>query len=202
MEAFHTAHFGASSTSHFSATFLPPETTAVASAGEQVYDGDTYTGEEEEFYEEEDDGLGYYADGTKRTLTDEQIAMFRHSEIETILRQRRYAAERGTTQSTPQVHPTPSTDSRPTSASASESLLEAGELEDKQRNGNGNGNVKRKKSKKQKNKKREVKPDLRKRSWDVVDQGVGSLDYGEEVNNDATGRRPQAGRRTISYDDI
>ena len=29
----------------------------------------------------EDDGLGYYADGTKRTLTDKQIAFFRSSEL-------------------------------------------------------------------------------------------------------------------------
>ena len=33
--------------------------------------------------------LGYYEDGTKRTLTDEQIAMFRHSEIQAILRTQR-----------------------------------------------------------------------------------------------------------------
>ncbi|KAI9698490.1 MAG: hypothetical protein M1836_004071 [Candelina mexicana] len=42
---------------------------------------------------EDDDGLGYYADGVKRTLTDEQIAMFRHSEIQTLLRERRHARE-------------------------------------------------------------------------------------------------------------
>lgn len=49
----------------------------------------------EEYYEEEDDGLGYYPDGTKRTLTDEQIAMFRHSEIQAILRKRRLIREGG-----------------------------------------------------------------------------------------------------------
>ena len=32
-------------------------------------------------YEEDEDGLGYYPDGNKRTLTDDQIKMFRHSEI-------------------------------------------------------------------------------------------------------------------------
>ncbi|KAF2830993.1 hypothetical protein CC86DRAFT_377916 [Ophiobolus disseminans] len=48
----------------------------------------------EEYYEEEDDSLGYYRDGTKRTLTDEQIAMFRHSEIQAILRKRRLQRER------------------------------------------------------------------------------------------------------------
>ncbi|THY65699.1 hypothetical protein D6C98_00025 [Aureobasidium pullulans] len=37
----------------------------------------------------DDDGLGYYPDGVKRTLTDDQIAMFRHSEIQALLRERR-----------------------------------------------------------------------------------------------------------------
>jgi hypothetical protein len=49
----------------------------------------------EEYYDEADDGLGYYPDGTKRTLTDEQIAMFRHSEIQAILRKRRLQKENG-----------------------------------------------------------------------------------------------------------
>jgi len=44
-----------------------------------------------ECYEEED--LGTYPDGTPRTLTDDQIAMFRHSEIQTLLRERRRARE-------------------------------------------------------------------------------------------------------------
>ena len=44
--------------------------------------------EEYDNYEEEDDGLGYYPDGVKRTLTDEQIALFRHTEIQTIIRER------------------------------------------------------------------------------------------------------------------
>ena len=39
--------------------------------------------------EGDEDTLSYYEDGTKRTLTDEQIAMFRHSEIQTILRMQR-----------------------------------------------------------------------------------------------------------------
>jgi Protein of unknown function (DUF3807) len=36
--------------------------------------------------EGDDDGLGYYEDGTKRTLTDEQIAIFRHSEIQDLIK--------------------------------------------------------------------------------------------------------------------
>jgi hypothetical protein len=43
--------------------------------------------------EEEEDSLGYYPDGVKRTLTDEQIAMFRHSEIQELISQRRTSQE-------------------------------------------------------------------------------------------------------------
>ena len=43
--------------------------------------------------EEAVDDLGYYPDGVKRTLTDEQIAMFRHSEIYSILRERQVLEE-------------------------------------------------------------------------------------------------------------
>ena len=42
---------------------------------------------------EDRDGLGYYPDGNKRTLTDDQIAMFRHSEIYAILRERQIQKE-------------------------------------------------------------------------------------------------------------
>ncbi|KAL9110290.1 MAG: hypothetical protein Q9227_005197 [Pyrenula ochraceoflavens] len=41
----------------------------------------------------DDDGLGYYTDGIKRTLTDEQIAMFRHSEIQRLVREKQIEAE-------------------------------------------------------------------------------------------------------------
>ncbi|KAL8862811.1 MAG: hypothetical protein Q9178_000753 [Gyalolechia marmorata] len=41
----------------------------------------------------EEDDLGYYPDGVKRTLTDEQIAMFRHSEIYSLLRKRQLRKE-------------------------------------------------------------------------------------------------------------
>ncbi|KAE8386781.1 hypothetical protein ETB97_001108 [Aspergillus alliaceus] len=42
---------------------------------------------------DDDDGLGYYPDGVKRTLTDEQIKIFRHSEIHSILRERQLREE-------------------------------------------------------------------------------------------------------------
>jgi Protein of unknown function (DUF3807) len=47
----------------------------------------------EENLEEDDDDLGYYEDGVKRTLSDEQIKMFRHSEIQRLLAARRRYAE-------------------------------------------------------------------------------------------------------------
>lgn len=43
--------------------------------------------------EKEGDDLGYYDDGVKRTLTDEQIEMFRHSELEQVARAERLARE-------------------------------------------------------------------------------------------------------------
>lgn len=42
---------------------------------------------------DDDDSLGYYADGVKRTLTDEQIAIFRHTEVEMLLKDRRRERE-------------------------------------------------------------------------------------------------------------
>ncbi|KAI5258625.1 hypothetical protein E4T42_00368 [Aureobasidium subglaciale] len=53
----------------------------------------------------DDDDLGYYHDGVKRTLTDDQIAMFRHSEIQTLLRERRRRRENTESESN---HDTPS----------------------------------------------------------------------------------------------
>lgn len=46
-----------------------------------------------EFADLDDDGLGWYDDGVKRTLTDEQIEMFRHTEIEQLMRKRRLEAD-------------------------------------------------------------------------------------------------------------
>ncbi|TGZ81879.1 hypothetical protein EX30DRAFT_371080 [Ascodesmis nigricans] len=46
------------------------------------------------YAEDGDDDLGYYPDGIKRTLTAEQVAMFRHSEIQRLLKQRRQEMKR------------------------------------------------------------------------------------------------------------
>lgn len=42
---------------------------------------------------DEDDGLGHYEDGTKRTLTDGQIAMFRRSELWQVEREQQLLGE-------------------------------------------------------------------------------------------------------------
>ncbi|KAF2096677.1 hypothetical protein NA57DRAFT_78275 [Rhizodiscina lignyota] len=46
-----------------------------------------------ELLEFDDYGLGYYPDGKKRTLTDDQIVIFRHSEVNRILREKRRLVE-------------------------------------------------------------------------------------------------------------
>ncbi|OQE26652.1 hypothetical protein PENSTE_c005G04573 [Penicillium steckii] len=63
---------------------------------------------EDEHYDGEDVDLGYYPDGVKRTLTDEQIEIFRHSEIHALLRKRQleqdgaeYEARRAKTEDEP-----------------------------------------------------------------------------------------------------
>lgn len=46
----------------------------------------------EEFYNDDED-LGYYPDGVQRTLTDEQIRIFRHSEIHALRREQQAREE-------------------------------------------------------------------------------------------------------------
>ncbi|KAJ5080869.1 hypothetical protein N7456_013579 [Penicillium angulare] len=69
LQAFHTKHFPG----HETPSALVTQST-----------------DNDEYYEEADgeEDLGYYPDGVKRTLTDEQIRIFRHSEIHALLRAR------------------------------------------------------------------------------------------------------------------
>jgi Protein of unknown function (DUF3807) len=64
----------------------------------------------EENVEKYDDGLGYYEDGVKRTLSDEQIKMFRHSEIQRLLAARR--RDTGAKQAEPQMEEKNNSDKR------------------------------------------------------------------------------------------
>lgn len=148
--SFHQAHFSTSAIEQFSAEFFNAE------GQDQPQESPAAL--------EDDDGLGYYADGVKRTLTDEQIAMFRHSELETLRRER---------------------ENRPKSARQAEiSGAEAGEIEDDaaqqsalKTETNSVATKKKKKKKGAKGKQQEPKPDLRKRTWDVVDTGLDTLEY-------------------------
>jgi hypothetical protein len=57
-------------------------------------ENDVYDGYKEGGYgEEEEEDLGYYEDGVKRTLSDEQVKIFRHSEIHSLLRERQRLRE-------------------------------------------------------------------------------------------------------------
>ena len=185
--------------------------------------------EEEEHAEEVEDDLGYYEDGVKRTLTDEQIAIFRHSEIETLIRDRRHADEaREDDYGSPSIEAAGSAiDERQCRSPATEHgepVAEEGDLEDGELEADvsttqtaapqppQSQNKKKNKRKSKNGKKGErppqpkgffkqsVKPDLRKRTWDKVDTGLDNLDYDEDTS---VASRPNhtAQRRRISYDD-
>lgn len=202
LAAFHATHFSPAAVEHFAINFLGPA-------------------EEEQFIEEEqDDGLGYYEDGTKRTLTDEQIAIFRHSEIQALLRERRRAAEAKEDRADPEplppiigpIQPKKGSDDLEVSPKFEEGEYEDGEFGSSteaptptsQSSNSKQPFSKRKAKKGERGRQRgyfkqNVKPDLRKRTWDVVDQGVGSLDYEEGASSAAPTHAAQ--RRRITYDD-
>lgn len=186
MLAFHEAHFSHFATDHFHSHFFRPDP---PSAEEP-----TYNEADEEYYEEdEDDGLGYYPDGVKRTLTDEQIAIFRHSELEALRR----AKESSSDSNNKAMTATPQED-------ASHDMSEGEVSSSTQPAAAASNKKKKKKRKRGKNKSKGNNNggepiDLRKRTWDVVDKGLATLDYDEEETEPAQANAAQ--RRRISYDD-
>lgn len=151
LSAFHHAHFGDAAIAQFGQTFLNP---AVGASSDDP----------EELWEEEDE-LGYYDDGVKRTLTDDQIEMFRHSELKELRRKEEKAALKKDRQHQrkidhPEREPEPVVDKAPLVESSMPSRFES-----------------TRKRKKQHRQPREPKPDLRKRTWDVVEKGLDTLDY-------------------------
>ncbi|KAK4201815.1 hypothetical protein QBC40DRAFT_170792 [Triangularia verruculosa] len=172
MIAFHDQHFAQFATDHFHSQFLQPslDPQEPTPSNEQ---------EEEYYYEDDDDGLGYYPDGVKRTLTDEQIAIFRHSELEALRRGKQPP--------------------KPREVTALTKDLSEGEISSPAPVVTAKKNKKRKRNNKNKNV-GEPPMDLRKRTWDVVDKGLASLDYGEEETQQ-TAQASTTQRRRISYDD-
>lgn len=162
-------------------------------ADETEGDGEYYYYDDGEV--EEDDGLGYYPDGVKRTLTDEQIAMFRHSEYQALERAREREISRRRNSSSPILAENEDGQSEDVEAIGEEIHRSfAGTKKKKNKNkkkrGSGNSNKQR----------TEPVIDLRKRTWDVVEQGVDSLDY-DEMENAGTPTEHVTRRRKITYDD-
>lgn len=155
MSAFHEAHFGQHAIASFRNTFIEPSI-------DKPLDETTVDG----FWEEEDD-LGYYDDGVKRTLTDEQIEIFRHSELEALRKEEQKKGLSKTIVASNKVIGTTATSSNPCQTpTATAVTLPASFYSNK-----------KKKKKGTKRARPEPKPDLRKRTWDVVDKGLDSLDY-------------------------
>jgi hypothetical protein len=209
IESFHAAHFSGDAIGLFESQFLRPDF---------VHTSDTYCYQYEE-EEEEDDGLGYYPDGVKRTLTDEQIAIFRHSELEALRRAESVAVkpenatnnESGAdTASTEAIHtPTGNRDSLANS-DAMDDIAEGsedGEIETEKPELT-KAELRRQKKLRSRQRRREnqkfqpeKKPDLRKRTWDVVEAGMDSLHYDDLGVSQGHGSASATQRKQISYDD-
>ncbi|KAI1761245.1 hypothetical protein GGR53DRAFT_469536 [Hypoxylon sp. FL1150] len=215
--SFHDAHFSHAALQLFDAQFLHPE---------NIQDDDHNYEEYEEYYEEEDDGLGYYPDGVKRTLTDEQIAIFRHSEIES-LRRAKAKADKARLESAALLQEVKEEEAGEFSADLNTLppfqngvVVDDGKADVKAEDGSEDGEIeaeppqltkaeekraKRQRARRRKQEQRkfipEKKPDLRKRTWDVVEAGMDSLDYDELEKAQDAAATPAAQRRRISYDD-
>ncbi|KAL4902605.1 hypothetical protein BDW74DRAFT_180707 [Aspergillus multicolor] len=120
---------------HFPATLKPLQPPAIPSLN--FYNDNRYP--DDEFAKEDNENdLGYYPDGVKRTLTDEQIRIFRHSEVHALLRERQIAKENeeyerkygGGAEAGPQVEPqTQDSEDRSESSKKKESMSGLGSPE-------------------------------------------------------------------------
>ncbi|KAI4200052.1 MAG: hypothetical protein LQ350_004190 [Teloschistes chrysophthalmus] len=157
--------------------------------------------------QEQEADLGYYPDGVKRTLTDEQIAMFRHSEISRLLRQRQLQKENAMVD---EEASDPSATMRLPSGSSPQQVESSG-IE----NPGLAASVEAKGTTIQASKKRQIDHDGRKRGRDTapptsrrqareLDDVTGSidvLDYGED-SYIKPAKRAVAGRTQVSYAEL
>ncbi|KAE8346898.1 hypothetical protein BDV24DRAFT_51980 [Aspergillus arachidicola] len=143
---------------------------------------------------DDDDGLGYYPDGVKRTLTDEQIEIFRHSEIHSLIRERQLREEEEEYQKAAEINEIKDNqaDDKDTSAKRSGVVGETDQStgEDQQA--------------------RTLQSDTRQsvaRNRTVGNSSDPTLDYDEDASEDTRKPAPSgynshmAGRRIISYED-
>ncbi|KAL8658684.1 MAG: hypothetical protein Q9202_007482 [Teloschistes flavicans] len=189
LQDFHDRHFG-------------PTTRSVV----PDQDGKKNWGEDEQRQEEEVDDLGYYPDGVKRTLTDEQIAMFRHSEISRLLRQRQLRRENGMfdeESSDPSAALGSYSGSSPlrvqNNVNEGSGLIASGETE-----GTPMSSTKKRKMDHEGWKKgRDTAPTSRRRARELDDVAgsVDVLDYGEESYAQAD-EKATAGRTQVSYAEL
>ncbi|KAG6257881.1 hypothetical protein E4U24_003970 [Claviceps purpurea] len=147
---FQHVHFSKEAVADFASAFtnLPPNT-----------EDNTCPDEFDDW--EDADELGFYHDGVKRTLTDEQIAIFRHSE----LREHEKRQKAKATESRDDAETAGAQRDGPAKESSQSALA------------HGNHGLRKKRKKGGRNIAHEPKPDLRKRTWDIVDAGLDSLDY-------------------------
>lgn len=151
---------------------------------------------------DEDDGLGYYDDGVKRTLTDAQIAIFRHSEIQSLLREQRHIAEANGVDAADQTSGPIADQGESEEAGHGDENINDGPTDPPALNAQ-RMNRKARKAQQAKQKgyfKQKIKPDLRKRTWDKVDTAMESLDYDDQSSSTLVASQASQ-RRRISYDD-
>ncbi|KAI1152676.1 hypothetical protein F4825DRAFT_418036 [Nemania diffusa] len=210
IESFHAAHFSGDAIGLFESQFLRLDF---------VHTGDAYCYQYVEEEEEEDDGLGYYPDGVKRTLTDEQIAIFRHSELEALRRAERTELKPENTNNTKSSADTTSIEAIHTPLGNGDSIANSDAMDDAAE-GSEDGEIETEKpvltkaelrrQKKLRSRQRrkenqkfqpEKKPDLRKRTWDVVEAGMDSLHYDDLGMSQGYGSASATQRKQISYDD-
>lgn len=176
LSSFFESHFSVDAAKLFQFQFFNPTYGALHGNPMDTRE-DGWGGEWEKANEEVDD-LGYYPDGVKRTLTDEQIEIFRHSELHAFQRKKEKEEERK-----PMVEQVLSGfDNRESSAADTTAVdAEEGEVQGDEQDhlhvSTGNKRKRKRKGKIGNGKNKEPKPDLRKRTWDVVETGLDSLDY-------------------------
>lgn len=131
--------------------------------------------------------------------------MFRHTEIETLLREKRKSDEakadkegRALDMERDNIEGSGSQGTPLSGTQASNVPIIPSEAGQSQQTKPSTEDKKKKKS----HFKRNIKPDLRKRTWDRVDHGLETLDYEGDVAQPSAKRNAGPQRRTISYDDV
>ncbi|KAI3338301.1 hypothetical protein F4824DRAFT_92893 [Ustulina deusta] len=208
IESFHATHFSHDALALFESQFLRPVLVHNDNTDYYYYEG-----------EEEDDGLGYYPDGVKRTLTDEQIAIFRHSELEALRRTERQVSKQDAARNLESTIDPTSGEAVHTPRENGGSLTNSDAMDDAAE-GSEDGEIETEKQvltkaetrrqKKLRSRQRrkenhkfqpEKKPDLRKRTWDVVEAGMDSLHYDDLGMSQDHSSASTTQRKQISYDD-